>query len=138
MEITIETTIDATIAEVWTAWITPDAITQWNFAADSWSCPEAQVDLKVGGKFKSRMEAKDGSMGFDFEGTYTAVEEMELIEYVMDDGRKVRVTFEETDNGVRVTEIFEPEDQHPPDYQKQGWQAILDNFKRHVEAVSPS
>lgn len=134
MNITIETTVHAPIERVWAAWNDPRAIEQWNAASPDWHTPRASVDLREGGRFSSRMEARDGSMGFDFEGTYTRVEPPRLIEYVMADGRKVRVEFIAAGDVVTVREHFDAEDQHGAEQQRQGWQAILDNFARHVEA----
>ncbi len=132
MNITIETTIAAPIARVWAAWTTPADIQQWNAASDDWHTTRAAVDLRVGGVFSSRMEAKDGSMGFDFTGTYTAVVEDELIVFAMDDGRVVRIEFAAGATGTTVRETFEAEATHSVEQQRQGWQAILDNFARHV------
>ena len=134
MNITIETTVNAPIDRVWAAWNDPRAIEQWNAASPDWHTLRASVDLREGGRFSSRMEARDGSMGFDFEGTYTRVEPPRLIEYVMADGRKVRVEFIAAGDVVTVREHFDAEDQHGAEQQRQGWQAILDNFARHVEA----
>ena len=134
MNITIETIVNAPIERVWAAWNDPRAIEQWNTASPDWHTPRASVDLHEGGNFSSRMEAKDGSMGFDFEGRYTRVELQRLIEYVMSDGRQVRVEFITTGDAVTVREHFDAEDQHSAEQQRQGWQAILDNFARHVEA----
>ena len=135
MEISIETTVKAPIEAVWSAWITPDDIEKWNFASEDWFCPEARIDLTVDGRFSYRMEAKDGSMGFDFEGTFTAIHIHERIEYSLDDDRKVSITFSETDDGIRVVESFDTEDEHSAEQQRQGWQSILDNFKKHVETT---
>ncbi len=134
MEISIETTIEAPLVEVWSAWITPKDITNWNFPTDDWSCPAAKIDFTVGGKFSYRMEAKDGSMGFDFDGTFTAIEPHKRIKFVLADDRKVKVFFEETEQGIRVVEMFEVEDENSAELQRQGWQSILNNFKKHVEA----
>ena len=134
MIITIETTVSAHIERVWNAWISPAAIEQWNFASDDWQCPTATVDLRVGGRFSSRMEAKDGSMGFDFEGTFTAIDPQKNIEYSLDDDRKVTVRYEDSAEGVRVIETFEADDELTGEQQRQGWQAILNNFKHHVES----
>ena len=134
MNITVETTVHAPIDRIWAAWNDPLAIEQWNAASPDWHTPRASVDLREGGRFSSRMEARDGSMGFDFEGTYTRVEPPRLIEYVMADGRKVRVEFIAAGDVVTVREHFDAEDQHGAEQQRQGWQAILDNFARHVEA----
>ncbi len=133
MEITIETTVDASIERVWAAWVTPADITQWNFASEDWCCPKANIDLVVGGNFNYRMEAKDGSMGFDFEGTFSSINPPIAIEYALADDRKVKIRFEQTSSGVRVIETYETEDEHSADLQRQGWQCILENFKRHVE-----
>lgn len=135
MEILIETTVKAPINQVWSAWITPDDIKKWNFASDEWHCPDARIDFRVGGSFNYRMEAKDRSMGFDFEGTFTSINAPQGIEYALDDDRKVRITFSETDQGIRVVETFEAEDELSAEQQKQGWQNILNNFKKHVESV---
>ena len=133
MNISIETTVHAPIERVWAAWNDPRAIEQWNAASPDWHTPRASVDLREGGTFSSRMQARDGSAGFDFEGTYTRVEPQRLIEYVMSDGRKVRVEFIPTGRAVTVRETFDAEDTHTAEQQRQGWQAILDNFARHVE-----
>ena len=133
MKITIETIVKADIEAVWNAWNNPDHIKQWNAASDDWHTTASTVDLQVGGKFSSRMEAKDGSMGFDFEGTYTRVIEKELIEYVLGDDRPVSISFHQEGGRVRIVETFEAEDEHSAEQQRQGWQAILDNFARHVE-----
>ena len=132
MKITVETTVTAPIEEVWRAWTTPDDIKQWNAASDDWHTTAATVDLRVGGAFSSRMEAKDGSMGFDFAGTYTKIEPQRLIESSFGD-RTSRVTFSEGANGVTVGVDFDGEDQNPEEMQRAGWQSIPDNFKRHVE-----
>lgn len=133
--ITIETTVHAPIEQVWKAWTTPEHIVQWNAASDDWHTPRAENDLRVGGTFKSRMEAKDGSMGFDFEGAYTAVRDQELIAYKMADGRKVEVTFQQVGGSVQVVETFDPETVHPIEMQREGWQSILNAFKRHTESL---
>lgn len=131
---TVSTTIQAPVEKVWKFWTEPQHITQWNNASDDWHTPWAENDLRVGGKFLSRMEAKDGSFGFDYNGTYTTVKEHEQIEYALEDGRKVQVLFAPDGNETSVTEIFEAERTHPVDMQRTGWQAILDNFKNYVEA----
>lgn len=133
MKITIETVIKAPLARVWAAWNDPEDIKQWNAASDDWHTTSSRVDLREGGTFSSRMEAKDGSMGFDFAGTYTRVVPQQAIEYRMGD-REVQVAFTEEAGGVRVVETFDAENQHAADMQRRGWQAILDNFRRHVEA----
>ena len=129
----VETNIDAPLDKVWKCWTTPEDITQWNNASDDWYTPTAENDLTEGGKFVFRMEARDGSFSFDFSGTYEKIKEKELLEYVLTDSRKVWVTFKETDGKTTVTETFEPEAENSVEAQKQGWQAILDNFKRYVE-----
>jgi uncharacterized protein YndB with AHSA1/START domain len=134
MKITIETVVSAPINKVWDAWNTPADITKWNSAQDDWHTTNAAVDLREGGKFSSRMEAKDGSQGFDFEGTYTRVEPRKRIEYRMTDDREVAVEFVERADGVLVKETFDTENENSAEMQRAGWQAILDNFARHVEA----
>lgn len=138
MKITIGVTIEAPVNKVWSCWITPENIKQWNFASDDWICPQASNNLAVGQKFNYRMEARDGSMGFDFEGRYTAIKENELIEYEMDDNRKVQVVFTEKDGATELKETFETEEVHSAEMQKQGWQSILNNFKKHVEQLNNS
>ena len=133
MEITVETLVRSDIASVWKAWNTPEDIKRWNAASDDWHTTSSSLDLREGGKFKSRMEAKDGSMGFDFSGTYTKVVDNQVIEYALDDGRSVTVEFTEDGNGVKVVETFEVEPTNSPEMQRDGWQAILDNFRRFVE-----
>lgn len=132
--ITVETTVNAPIATVWAAWTTPDDIKQWNAASDDWHTTKSEVDLRAGGAFSSRMEAKDGSVGFDFAGTFSKVVVNELIEYAMADNRVVRVEFSIGPGGVTIRETFDAESTHSLEQQRAGWQAILDNFKRHVEA----
>lgn len=136
MRISVSTTVTAPIERVWEAWTTPDDITQWNFASAEWCCPKATLDLSPGGSFSYRMEARDGSMGFDFEGVFTAVEAMKAIRFELGDGRAVSVSFTESGGGaVVVEESFEAEDAHSGEQQRQGWQAILENFRVHVEAT---
>jgi uncharacterized protein YndB with AHSA1/START domain len=132
--ITVETTVNAPVEKVWKCWTAPEHIVQWNNASDDWFTPRAENDLRVGGKFLSRMEARDGSFGFDFEGEYTSVKENQLIEYSIADGRKVAITFTCVGDETKVVESFEAEGTHAEDMQRQGWQAILGNFKKHVEA----
>ena len=134
MKITVESVVKADLDKVWSAWNSPEDIKRWNAADDSWHCPSAAVDLREGGKFSARMEAKDGSMGFDFEGKYTKVVPKKLIEYVMGDDRVVLVEFSSEKDGVRVRETFDAENVYSADQQKQGWQSILDRFAKHVEA----
>ncbi|XUM24649.1 SRPBCC family protein [Bradyrhizobium oligotrophicum S58] len=134
MRITVETTVAAPIDQVWRAYTTPADIVKWNAASDDWHTTKATVDLREGGAFSSRMEAKDGSMGFDFAGTYTKIVEHKLIEYAFGD-RKAEVHFEPGPKGVVVRVVFDAETTHPVEQQQGGWQAILDNFARHVEAT---
>jgi len=133
MKITVQTTVKASIAKVWRAYNTPEDIKQWNTASPDWHTTKSSVDLRVGGTFSSRMEAKDGSFGFDFAGTYTKLVPNELIEYAFGDRVGV-VEFITGENGVTVRVSFDAETTHPEEQQRQGWQAILDNFVRHVEA----
>jgi uncharacterized protein YndB with AHSA1/START domain len=135
-QITVAVLINAPVEKIWKYWTEPEHIVQWCFASDDWCAPRAENDLRVDGTFKTRMEAKDGSGGFDFEGTYTAVEENKKIEYVMigADERKVSVRFEKQGDGYSVIETFDAEDENPLEMQKNGWQAILNNFKKYVEA----
>jgi uncharacterized protein YndB with AHSA1/START domain len=133
MKITVETTVAASLDTVWRAWTTPADIVRWNAASDDWHTTAARVDLREGGGFSSRMEAKDGSVGFDFEGTYTEVVPQERLAYALGDGRAVVIDFEAEEGGVRVRETFDAETENPIELQRQGWQAILDNFARHVE-----
>jgi uncharacterized protein YndB with AHSA1/START domain len=133
MKITVEVTVKAPMETVWAAWTTPSDITQWNAASDDWHTTQASVDLRVGGAFCSRMEAKDGSMGFDFAGTYTHVARHERIDCAFGD-RTLVVEFVPTPGGVTVRETFEAESTHSVEQQREGWQAILNNFARHVQA----
>lgn len=132
MKITVEATVAAPIEEVWRAYTTPADIMRWNAASDDWHTTAATVDLRVGGAFSSRMEAKDGSMGFDFAGSYTRLVENSLIEYAFGD-RTARVEFTGTGAGVKVKVTFDAESTHSIEQQRDGWQAILHNFARHVE-----
>lgn len=132
--ITVEVTIKAPIQKVWNMWNEPNHITKWCFASEDWHAPSAVNDLKVGGKSTTTMAAKDGSVSFDFSWVYTRINNYELLEYTLEDDRKVSVKFETTENGVRVIETFDPEEINPVEMQRQGWQGILDNFKKYVEA----
>ena len=132
--ITVESTIEAPVEKVWESWTQPKHIMKWCNASDDWHTPRAENDLRVGGNFVSRMEAKDGSMGFDFGGTYDAVRQNEYIEYTMGDGRKVQITFFPKGGETKVVESFEAESLNPVELQKGGWQAILDNFKKYTES----
>ncbi|MFO1270309.1 MAG: SRPBCC family protein [Rubrivivax sp.] len=133
MKITVSTTVAAPLAEVWRAYTTPEDIKAWNAASADWHTTAATVDLRPGGRFSSRMEAKDGSFGFDFAGEYTQVVPQRLIEYRFGD-RSARVDFEPGADGVKVTVTFDAETTHSEEQQRGGWQAILDNFARHVQA----
>lgn len=132
--ITIETMVNAPIEKVWACWTEPKHITKWNQASPDWHTPLAENDVREGGKFKSTMAARDGSMSFDFEGVYTHVVPQKELAYKMADGRAVKVTFSESGSSVKVVESFDPEDENPVDMQREGWQAILDSFKAHTEA----
>lgn len=132
-QITVSETISADIQKVWDYWTAPEHITNWNFAADDWHCPSAENDLRVGGKYSARMEAKDGSFGFDFEAIYDEVIDQKKITYTMTDGRQATTLFENTDGNTKVTTTFDAENENPIDMQKDGWQAILNNFKKYAE-----
>ena len=134
MKITIETVVKAELDAVWAAWNSPADIKEWNAAQDDWHTVRSTVDLREGGKFLARMEAKDGSVGFDFEGTYTGIVPRKLIEYRMSDGREVENEFIERASNVLVRVTFDAETENSPEDQRKGWQAILDNFSRYVEA----
>lgn len=134
--ITIEANISATIDTVWRLWTEPSHIIKWSNASDDWHTPHAENDLRPGGKFMSRMEAKDGSFGFDFGGVYDDVKDKRYIEYTIGDGRKVKVFFSAEGDETKVIETFEAEDSNPVEMQKDGWQAILNNFKKYAEAHS--
>lgn len=131
--ITVQTKIQASIDKIWDLWTLPEHITQWNMASEDWHTLFAENDLKVGGRFKSTMASKDGTMSFDFVGAYEAILDKKLIAYTIEDGRVVIVVFEELEDGFEVREYFEPESVNSEELQYQGWQAILDNFKRYVE-----
>lgn len=133
MKVTIETTVKAPLAKVWSAWTTPNDIKQWNTASDDWHTTKAAVDLRVGGEFSSRMEAKDGSFGFDFAGTYSKIVPHELLEFSFGD-RYATVEFLNTANGVNIRETFDAETENSIEQQRSGWQSILNNFAKYVEA----
>ena len=133
-QITVSTLVEAPLETVWECWTNPDHIMEWNHASDDWHCPAATNDLTVGGTFSSTMSANDGSASFDFEGTYTDIVEYERIEYSLADDRHISVTFEEEDDKIRVTEVFDAEGENPIEMQQAGWQAILDNFKMYTES----
>jgi uncharacterized protein YndB with AHSA1/START domain len=132
-KVTIQSTINAPVEKVWKYWISPGHIIQWNSASEDWHTPRAENDVRVGGKFSSRMEARDGSMGFDFGGTYDEVEENSRLAYTMGDGRKVTVDFTGDTDSTKIVETFDAENMNPVELQKAGWQSILDNFKKYVE-----
>ena len=132
-KIKIEAMIAATPDKVWEYWTKPEHIVNWNFASDDWHCPKATNDLKVGGKYIARMEAKDGSFGFDFESTYDEVIEHQKIVYTMGDGRVATTLFEKTGDKTKVTTLFDAEKENPEEMQRAGWQSILDNFKKYAE-----
>lgn len=133
-KITVASTVNAPVGAVWKAWNNPDDIVQWNTADPGWHTPASENDLSVNGKFKHRMEAKDGSFGFDFEGTYTKVELHKQIAYIMPDGRTVSTVFAEREGQTLIETIFDAETENDPELQQQGWQAILTNFAKYVEA----
>jgi uncharacterized protein YndB with AHSA1/START domain len=128
-----QTLLDIQMA--WEAWTNPSHLIQWTFASPDWHSPSAKSDLKTGGRFLTRMEAKDGSAGFDFEGTFLRIEAPHLLEYRMDDGREVLVTFQTGENGTLVTETFDPENIQSPELQKNGWQAIMDNYVLYADSL---
>jgi uncharacterized protein YndB with AHSA1/START domain len=130
--ITVSITVNATPARVWECWTQPEHITKWNFASDDWECPKASSDLRVGGAFSSTMAAKDKSFSFDFAGTFTAVEPEKLLEYSFGD-RKATVRFTPVEGGVKIDETFDMEGENSEEKQREGWQAILGNFKKHAE-----
>lgn len=131
--IIVQTKIQAPIAIIWDLWTKPEHIIQWNAASEDWHTPYAENDLKVGGKFKSTMASKDGTMSFDFVGTYDVILDKKLIAYTIEDGRSVMIVFDELEDGFEVREYFEPESVHSEELQYQGWLSILENFKRYVE-----
>jgi len=134
ISITVEATVNAPVEKVWNFWSEPAHITKWNSASPDWHTPRAENDLRAGGKFSSRMEARDGSMGFDFGGTYDEVKKHKLISYTLGDGRKCRVDFSSlSPDETKVVETFDAEGQNSVELQRGGWQAILDNFKNYTE-----
>lgn len=132
-KISVENTIKAPVEKVWKLWNTPEDIKKWCCASEDWHVPNAENDIRKGGTFVTRMEAKDGSFGFDFKGVYDDVKTNELIAYTMVDGRTATITFTGKGNETKVTETFEAESENPIDMQRSGWQSILDNFKKYVE-----
>jgi len=133
--IAVKATINVPVERAWKCWTRPEDIVKWNHASDDWHSPRAENDLRTGGNFSYRMEARDGSMGFDFEGVYDQVILNQQIRYTLDDGRKVNVVFTASGNKTILLETFEAEDTNPVEMQRGGWQAILDNFKKHAEAT---
>jgi uncharacterized protein YndB with AHSA1/START domain len=133
--ITVTAIVNAPVEKVWKCWSEPKHITNWCQASDDWHAPYAENDLRKDGKFKTTMAARDGSVSFDFEGIYTNVEQHKLIEYAMADGRKVKITFSAKGKETEVVESFDPEGTNPLDMQRQGWQSILNNFKKYTEAT---
>jgi uncharacterized protein YndB with AHSA1/START domain len=134
-QITVETTVHAPIDKVWESWTEPRHIVQWNTASPDWHTPRAENDLRAGGKFLSRMEAKDGSFGFDFYGVYDEVKPKSLINYTIGDGRKVKNSFTPVGDSVKIVTVFEAEEVNSPEMQKGGWQAIMDSFKTYTEKL---
>ncbi|WMN60121.1 SRPBCC domain-containing protein [Pseudoalteromonas xiamenensis] len=133
MKIEVQVNVDSSLMTVWNAWITPSSIRAWNFASDDWCCPHAELTFEVGGRFNYRMESKDGQFGFDFEGTFTKIEPHKEITYKMDDDRHVTIYFTQQNGKIILVEQFEAESIHSIEQQKEGWQCILNNFKKHVE-----
>lgn len=132
-QIKVETIVAANSAKVWEAWTKPEHITQWNFADDTWHCPSATNDLRIGGKYTARMEAKDKSFGFDFEAIYDEIVDRKKITYTMTDGRKATTLFEDQKGKTKVITTFDAESENPVDMQREGWQAILNNFRKYAE-----
>ena len=133
--IVITALVNNTLKKTWECYTQPQHITKWNFAIDEWQCPTATNELKVGGKYSARMEAKDGSFGFDFEAIYDEVEEYKKLAYTMLDGRKATITFEQIDKHIKVEITFDAESENPIEIQRDGWQAILNNFKKYTETL---
>jgi uncharacterized protein YndB with AHSA1/START domain len=133
--ITVNAIVNAPVDKVWNTWSQPEHIVKWNSASEDWHTPKAENDLRTGGKFSSRMEAKDGSWGFDFAGVYDFVEPQKVIKYRMADGRSVKVIFTANGDTTEVVEEFDPESENSVDMQREGWQAILNNFKKYTESL---
>ena len=133
--ITVSTVINnKTVAQVWDYFTNPKHVVNWNHASDDWHCPKAENNLEVGKSFTYTMAAKNGEMSFDFSGIYTEIEAFSKISYVLADERKIFVTFKETENGIEVVEKFDPENENSEELQQTGWQMILNNFKKYIEA----
>ncbi len=133
ISITVQCTVNASLEQAWDYFTLPEHITQWNFASDDWHTPKAENDLRVGGKYFARMEAKDGSFGFDLIGIYDEIVNQKLLAYHLEDGRRVRVEFMSNESSTEITETFDAETENSKELQRGGWQAILDNFKRYAE-----
>lgn len=136
INITVEATVNVPVEKVWKFWTSPEHIIKWNSPSEDWHTPKAENDLRVGGSFTSRMEAKDGSFGFDFGGIYDQVKTNELIAYTLGDGRTVKIQFSANGDSTTVTESFDAESENPVEMQRGGWQAILDNFKTYTETTA--
>ena len=134
-KITVETQVEKDMPSVWNSWTSPEHIIHWNFASHDWICPHAENNLKPGGRFSYRMEAKDGSGGFDFSGEYLLVDVNKTIEFSLDVGRKTTVRFSSVDDATKIEETFDADKSTPLEMQKNGWQAILDNFKKYTEGL---
>jgi uncharacterized protein YndB with AHSA1/START domain len=134
-KITVEATVNAPVEKVWKSWSEPQHIKNWCAASEDWHAPKAENDLRTGGTFSTRMEAKDGSFGFDFGGVYDNVKKNELIEYTIGDGRKVHIAFSPSGDHTKIVETFDAEATNPVEMQRSGWQAILDNFKNYTESI---
>ena len=132
-KITVSILTTIPLDKAWDLWTLPEHIVNWNFASEDWCAPNATNDLKIGGTFSYRMEAKDGSFGFDLKGTYIAIKPMELIEYNLEDNRKVYIHFESKNNETHIIQTFEAENQNPIELQQNGWQAIMNNYKIYAE-----
>ncbi|WP_296705302.1 SRPBCC family protein [Algoriphagus sp.] len=135
-KITVQVSVNVSMEKAWEAWVKPKHIINWNFASPDWQCPKSENDLQPGGNFVSRMEAKDGSFGFEFGGVYQDVIKHQLISYILEDSRTVKITFEEKDEEILVVETFEAESENPIELQRDGWQAIMNNYKKYVESLS--
>jgi uncharacterized protein YndB with AHSA1/START domain len=131
--ITVKVTVNAPIQKAWDYWTKPEHIMEWSFASDDWEAPAAANDLAIGGTFSTTMAAKDGSVEFEFGGTYTNIVDLKEISYSMDDGREVTILFSTEGSTVTITETFDPENENPRDMQREGWQSILNNYKKYVE-----
>lgn len=134
-QITVSVLVSAPLGDTWRSFISPSSIRKWNFASDDWRCPQAVNDFREGGRFNYRMESKDGRAGFDFTGTYLRIIPESLIEYALDDGRKVSISFMRRGEGTELIETFEAEAENSIRIQREGWQAILDNFKKQVDGA---